>query len=139
VRNHHADQDRDNDVRLLRQWRRWHRDEIDQAFTGPHGAVVARIIGFLEHMTIRSAPSLVALVRSQNWQTIEYGNRLIVLHEISSAITALRERHRLPPFDDALDEKLSAFQLVRRDLLGNHASAENKPTSSAKQRNQSYD
>jgi hypothetical protein len=101
----------------VRAWRRWHREQLDEALAGPHGRTLERLLRFLESMTLQSAPALVELVRSENWKSADYVTRLVALHEINGAITALRERHGLAPFDDGLPgEPATAFGLIK-DLL----------------------
>jgi len=44
--------------------------------------------------------------------------RLVVLHELGTAITKVREKHGLPSFDDGLsDEPTTPFQIIRALLL----------------------
>jgi hypothetical protein len=101
----------------VRAWRRWHREQLEEALAGPHGCVLDRLVRFLESMTLRSAPALVELVRSEDWKSVDYATRLVALHEINGAITALREQHGLAPFDDGLPgEPVTAFCLIK-DLL----------------------
>jgi hypothetical protein len=53
---------RDNST-LLRQWKRWHRQQLHEALHGKHGAIVGELVGFLKSMTLKSAPALIALLR----------------------------------------------------------------------------
>ena len=73
-----------DDARLLRAWRKWHREQLD-VLAGPHGAAVARVIDFLKRMGPQSAPALIALVREFDWDQMDAGVRLVILHEVNTA------------------------------------------------------
>jgi len=67
-----------------------------------------------ELKNLHSARQLVAFTAAQDWNAIDADTRLVALHEINAAITALRERAGLPPFSDPLpDEKSTAFLILR--------------------------
>jgi hypothetical protein len=107
---------RDN-AHLLRAWKRWHREQLEQVLAGEHGAAVARIIKFLAHMGPQSASALVALVREFDWSQMDADVKFVVMHEINSTITKLREQRGLPPIDDALPhERATAFLIIRQLL-----------------------
>jgi hypothetical protein len=102
---------------LLRAWKRWHADQLEETLNGPHGTAVAQVMATLEHMTPNSAPALISLMRDFDWSQMSANVRLVVLHEINQAITRLRERAGLAPIDDALPgERPNAFSLIK-DLL----------------------
>jgi hypothetical protein len=108
---------RDN-AHLLRTWRRWHREQLDEVLAGPHGTAVAQVVAFLKHMQPGSASALIALLRDFDWSEMDAGVRLVVLHEINEAITRLRERAGLAPIDDALPgQRLNAFLRIREHLF----------------------
>jgi hypothetical protein len=101
----------------VRAWRHWHREKLDEALAGPHGRMLGWLLRFLESMTLQSAPALIELLRSEDWQSADDDTRFAALHAIDGAIMALRERHGLPPMDDALPgEPLTAFQIIRELL-----------------------
>jgi hypothetical protein len=87
---------------LLRGWFAWHRDECDGVLAGPHGAMFERLLYILKNLTPQSAPLLLGYIRGVDLSTVDYPTRLVMLHEINRAISALRERNGLPPFDDGL-------------------------------------
>jgi len=102
-------------ARLLRAWRAYHREQLEQALAGVHGDVMGRLMAQLKNL--RSARELVAFIEAQDWSEIDADTRLIALHEINTAITRLRERMGLPPVEDALPgEPLRAYQLIRNIL-----------------------
>ena len=57
---------------------------------------------------------LVDFIAAQDWESVDADTRAIALFEINRTITALRERQKLPPINDALPgEPLTAFQIIR--------------------------
>lgn len=101
----------------VRAWRRWHREQRDEAIAGPHGRTIEQLVQFLKGMTLQSASALLELIGSEDWKAIDYTARLVALHEINVAIIALRERHGLAPLDDGLPgEPPTAFCLIRDQL-----------------------
>ena len=108
---------RDN-AHLLRAWRRWHREQLDEVLAGPHGAAVALVVGFLNGMGPQSAPALIALLDQHDWGQIDHNVRYVLLHEINQTITRVRERAGLAPIDDALPaERPNAFLLIKEHLF----------------------
>jgi hypothetical protein len=94
---------------LLRAWRRWHREQLDQALAGPHGPIVTHVMTFLETMTPASANALLELMRGHTWADVDANTKFVVLHEINDAITRMREKHGLAPIDDPIAPKVNAF------------------------------
>jgi hypothetical protein len=114
-RNRAAEKKLDDDTRLLRIWRQWRREQLDEALAGPHGHIVKAVTDFLQHrMSLKSAPELLALLRRQDWRLVDADTRLTVLHEINIASARLRERNGLSPFSDSLPgEQPTLFELAR--------------------------
>jgi len=109
--------------RLLRAWKRWHREQLEEALEGVHADVMRRLMAQLEGL--RSARALVEFVAAQDWDAIDTDTRAICLHEIDRAITALREHMGQMPFDDALwGEPLTAFQVIHGIITRVSAQAE---------------
>ena len=101
-----------DDARLLRAWRRWHVEQLEEALADVHADVMSRLMAQLEEL--RSARELVDFISAQDWESVDADTRAIALFEINRAITALRERQKLPPIYDALPgEPLTAFQIIR--------------------------
>jgi hypothetical protein len=100
-----------DDSKLLRAWKRWHRDQLDAVLAGPHAVIATQVMTFLEkmEMTPASANALLALMRGHCWQNVDANTRFVLLHEINTAITKLREKHGMPPIDDPLPGKVNAF------------------------------
>ena len=89
-----------DDARLLRTWREWHREQLEEALAGVRRDVLERLMEQLKDL--RSARALVDFIAAQDWESLDADTRVIALFEINRAITALRERQKLPPINDAL-------------------------------------
>jgi hypothetical protein len=95
------------------------RKRLDALLAGPHGSAAQALIAFLQGMTLASAGELVEVVRAGPWLTADADTRFEVLALVDTEIVALRERHELVPFDDALpfsDEPPGAFLQLREWL-----------------------
>ena len=107
-----------DDARLLRAWKNFHREELKTALAGPHGAMVERLAYMLKALELSSAPLLLAYIRGVDWTAVDYLTRLTILHEINAAITRLRERNGMSPFDDGFPgDPPNLFQLIRPILI----------------------
>ena len=116
-----------DDAYLLHDWKNWHREQLEEALAGVHGAVMARLMAQLEHL--QCARALVDEMAAIDWSTVDAETRLIALHEISAAICKLRERLGQEPIDDALPrEPLRAHQLIKQIITKFPAPA-GEPTS----------
>jgi hypothetical protein len=91
-----------DDARMMRAWRRWHREQLEEVLAGPRGPMIERLMFILKELSRNSAPLLLAYIRGVDWTTVDADTRFICLHEINAAIAALRERHGMDPFDDPL-------------------------------------
>jgi hypothetical protein len=112
------DQELADNTHLLRAWKRWHREQLDEVLAGPHGAAVARVMAFLKHMDSQSASALVALAREFDWDQMDADVRLVILHEINTAIVKLCERAGLEPIDDPLPgAHANAFLRIKEHLF----------------------
>ena len=89
-----------DDARLLRAWRRWHVEQLEEALVDVHADVMSRLMAQLEEL--RSARELVDFISAQDWNAVDANTRLIALNEINATITRLRERLGQQPIDDAL-------------------------------------
>jgi hypothetical protein len=100
-------------------WRAWRRERREALLAGPHGADAKALLGFLRSMTLDSAAELVEAVGRGPWRQADDDTRFEILALVDEAIIALRERHELDPFDDALpftDEAPTAFLQIREAL-----------------------
>jgi hypothetical protein len=72
MRHNEQQQKLADDARLLRAWRKWHREELETALAGPHGAMIERLMFILNNLARKSAPLLIAYIRGIDWTTIDY-------------------------------------------------------------------
>jgi hypothetical protein len=98
----------------LRQWRAWHREELNKLLTGPHGAAVQALLEQL-NKKLTNGRELIALVRSGPWREADANTRAEILHLLDQMIIRQRERNGLPAFDDPLpdDANPNAFLVLR--------------------------
>src|SRR5262249_53596943 len=83
--------------RLVRWWRAWHREQLEQALDGMHGDTMRGLMAQLKDL--HSARALVDFISARDWSRIDANTRMIALHEISQAICRLRESQGLPALD----------------------------------------
>src|SRR5262245_44709544 len=103
-----------DDECMLRAWHAWHAEELAEALAGPHRQVLEPLVQLLETLDLHSSKALLDYIRAQDWNAIDAQTKLVVLHEINSAMTRLRVRNGMAPIDDALwGERATAFQLIR--------------------------
>jgi hypothetical protein len=117
-RKSEKDQKLADDARLLRAWRKWHREQLEQVLAGPHAVIAVQVVEFLKKMSPASASALLELMRSQCWASVDADTRFVLLHEINDAITRMRERNAMPPIDDPLPHaRMSVFQTIKHILF----------------------
>jgi len=92
---------RDN-ARLLKWWKAWRREQRDQVLFGPHGTVLSELFRMLQNLQHLQPAQLIRYAQSIDWNSIDYDTKLVVVHEINSAITAFRMKRGLEPIDDNL-------------------------------------
>jgi hypothetical protein len=98
--------------RLLRWWKKFHREQLEEALAGVHHDVLERMMAQLKDL--KSARELVNAITAEDWSTVDADTRLIVLHELNVAIAALREKQGLSPIDDPLPgEPDNAFRIIK--------------------------
>jgi hypothetical protein len=102
-----------DDARLLRTWREWHREQLEEALAGVRRDVLERLMEQLKDL--RSARALVDFIAAQDWESVDADPRAIALFEINKAICAARERmNPKEPINDALPgQPLTAFLMIR--------------------------
>ena len=103
-----------DDARLLRAWRRWHVEQLEEALADVHADVMSRLMAQLEEL--RSARELVDFISAQDWESVDADTRAIALFEINRAVTKMRERmNPKEPINDALwGQSPTAFQLIKQ-------------------------
>jgi hypothetical protein len=104
--------------KLPRAYKQWHREQLEDALAGPHGATVAELMILLDRLELNSAAALLACVQRTDWSTISYDTRFTVLHQINHTITRLRERIGMMAIDDPLpNQPDSVFRRIRQMLF----------------------
>jgi hypothetical protein len=100
--------------RLLRAWKKFHREQLEQALDGMSGDIMRGLMAQLKDL--RSARELVDFIAARDWSRVDANTRMVALHEINVAITKLREcLNPEEPINDALPGKpLNAFQLIKQ-------------------------
>jgi hypothetical protein len=107
-----------DDARLLRMWRAFHREEYEAVLTGPHGTVLSELFRMFKNLQHVQPSQLIGLAQSIDWNAIDYTAKLVVVHEFNKAITAVREKHKLDPFDDGLpNQPESPFRTIKTIVL----------------------
>jgi hypothetical protein len=110
------DQELADNARLLRAWKAWHREQLEEALHGLHRDVLEQLMAQLKHL--HEARELLRFIEAQDWVAIDANIRLIALHEINAAITRLRERNGMAPFDDGLpDQPDNVFRRIKQMLF----------------------
>jgi len=107
-----------DNARLLRAWKKFHREQREAVLAGPHGAVLSELFRMFANIQHVTPAQLIGFVQSINWADVNYAVRLTVLHEINNAITAFRVERDLEPIDDSLpNEPESPFRLIKAILF----------------------
>lgn len=111
---------RDERNALMAGYRRHKAKVRDDLIAGPHGRDVAALVATLKGLTPDSASALVEFVLGAEWiRQTDLDTRHAILSMIGDAIVKLRIRNGMAPFDDAIgDEPLTAFQIIRKDMIG---------------------
>ena len=98
--------------RLLRWWKKFHREERDLALAGPHGAVLAELFRMFKNLQHVRPAQLLGFARSIDWAAIDADTKLVTLHELNAAITRLREKHNMEPIDDTVSDE-PPFRMIK--------------------------
>ena len=89
-----------DDARLLRAWKKWHREQLEEALVGVHGDVLVQLM--IQLKNLREARELLRFIEAQDWTAIEAETRHIALHEVNVAVMRLRQRNGMAAIDDPL-------------------------------------
>jgi len=113
-RQSQKDKELADNARLLRAWKRFHREERDVALSGPHAVTLAelfRMFSAIEHVT---PAQLIGFIGTIDWSAIDYQTRLTVLHEVNAMIAKFREKRGLEPINDPLPgQPDNAFRIIK--------------------------
>ena len=107
-----------DNARLLRAWKKFHRDECEAVLAGPHGVVLSELFRMFKNLKHMQPSQLIGYTQSIDWATIDYPTRLVIIHEIDNAITAFREKRGLEPIDDNLPgQPDTPFRMIKAIVL----------------------
>jgi hypothetical protein len=105
-------QERDD---LFHLWQKWRRERLDTLLAGPYGTEIQALLEFLRTTSLDDSLRLVDFIRAGNWHLADADTRCEILGLINAAITTLRERAGLKPFDNGIppDEEPSTFLVIK--------------------------
>jgi hypothetical protein len=106
---------------LFREWKKWHDDRKKELLKGDYAVATQELVDFLERMTLNDSAILLELVMQGPWRNADSDTRFLVLELVSLSIIYLREKNKLPPFDDPMpfsevEEPPTVFQIVHGAL-----------------------
>lgn len=107
----------EDNAHLLRAWRNWHAERLEEVLAGPDGVVIAPVIACLKTLGPGKAQTLIELVQARDWSAVGVEARFVVLHEVNAAITHVRGKLGMEPIDDPLPGKPSnLFRTIKAIL-----------------------
>ena len=107
---------RDN-ARLLRAWKKFHAEEKAAVLAGPYAITLAELFRMFANLKHVQPAQLVGFIGAIDWSGIDHQTRLVVLHELNSAIVRHCTSHGLDPISDPLpDQPDNAFRIVKKLL-----------------------
>jgi hypothetical protein len=116
--------------KLSRAYKRWHREQLEEALIGVHGDVLVQLM--IQLKNLREARGLFNFIEAQDWASIDAETRFIALHEINVAIAHLRERNGMPAIDDPLPgQPDNVFRRIRAMLFTPSPAEAGSPTKDA--------
>jgi len=84
-----------DDARLLRWWKTWHREQRDPVLAGPHARTLAELFRMFANIECVKPAQLVGFISAIDRAAIDYQTRLTVLREVNSAITKIPREARV--------------------------------------------
>jgi len=115
-------------ARLLRAWKKFHRDEKNAVLAGPHARTLAELFRAFANIECVKPAQLIGFIGAINWSAIDYQTRLTVLHEVNSAITKFREKRGLEPIDDPLPGQPDNAYRIIKNLFNSFPQSREGPT-----------
>jgi hypothetical protein len=111
-------------ARLLRAWKKFHRDEREAVLAGPYAVTLAELFRMFANLKHVAPAQLVGFIGAIDWSAIDYQTRLTVLHELNTAITRYREKCGREPIDDSLPgQPESPFRAIKAILFPSNEGA----------------
>jgi hypothetical protein len=103
---------------LMRLWKRWRKDQVNEELDGPYRVQLQQLITFLKTMTLEDERKLLKFVLAGPWRNAPGDIRYLVLRLISTQQAKLREKAELPPFDDPLPgAPLNTYLTIRNTFM----------------------
>jgi hypothetical protein len=122
VRKHHLPKARtdelEDNARLLWAWHAWHAEQLQEILAGPDGAAVAPVIEQLKALGPGRSQALIELVQARDWSTVAVNTKLVLLHELNTAISRIRRTLKLDPIDDPLPGQPDNLFRIIKTILG---------------------
>jgi hypothetical protein len=107
----------EDNARLLRAWRNFHAEQLEEVLAGPDGAVIAPVIECLKTLGPGKAQTLIELVQARDWSIVGVEAKLAVLHETNTVIARIREKLGMEPIDDGLPGEPPNLSRIIRTIL----------------------
>ena len=98
--------------RLLRWWKKFHREEREAVLAGPHSVVLGELFRMFKNLQHVRPAQLLGFARSIDWAAIDADTKLVTLHELNAAITRFREKRGLEPIDDTVSDE-PPFRVIK--------------------------
>jgi hypothetical protein len=108
----------EDNVKLLRQWKAWHAEQLQEILAGPDGAAIAPVIEQLKILGLGRSQVLIELVQRCDWSTVGIDAKLVLLHELNDAIGRVRRTLKLEPIDDPLPGQPENLYRIIKAILG---------------------
>ena len=103
-----------DDARLLRAWKKFHREEREAALAGPYASTLSALFCMFASIECVKPAQLIGFIGAIDWTAIDYNTRLTVLHELNQSIMKLREKRELEPIEDPLpDAPENVFRTIK--------------------------
>jgi hypothetical protein len=94
-----------DDARLVRAWKKFHREEKDAVLAGPYARTLGELFRMFANLECVQPAQLIGFIGAIDWSAIDCQIRLVVLHELNTAITKFREKRGLEPIDDSVTDE----------------------------------
>jgi hypothetical protein len=104
---------KDDDALLFRLWSEWHAERRKALLSGEHGSRLVVFVEWLERMTIEDGDELIERYRGLGKLDLDTKHELLSL--VDRRCILIRERAKLVPFDDDLNEPSGTIFLQIRD------------------------
>lgn len=109
----------EDNAKLLRQWHAFHAEQLQEVLIGPDGAVIAPVIEQLKALGPGKSKALIEFMQRCDWSTVGVDAKLVLLHELNTAIERVRRKLGLPdPISDPLPGQPENLFRIIKAILG---------------------